>query len=274
MPEQMDRAEFDRLCAEVANAMKEFAMPYVTPISKVLSDQEGEHLGTGTYLDMSGTNYLITNEHVASHLKTSQLGHQFDQDENVYRITGPFKAKEYPTDAALSPIKPEVWSKHAHASRGVPCEKVALKHDPVQHELLFMMGFSGERSKFLALHDALHSIASPYLTQEIPLELLEKEPPEDWRSEYHFCLNYKPDLATTVGRGYGLPKPPGFSGSLIWDTRRILCLRQGSTWTPDCAVITGIVWGWPSKSACLVATRIEHVREFIRDAIAEPWDAT
>lgn len=262
------RAEWDQLSAEVSIAMREFAMAYATPISKALSRDLGEHLGNGTYLDLCGSKYILTNQHVAVHRAEAEFGHQFVDDDDVYRLGEPFRDEPYPLDVAVAAIKPEVWSHASHGSKALSLDKFATKHAPLERELLFMLGFSDERSKFLALHEALHSRATPYLTQEIPLPCLQKNPPRCWQPAYHFCLNYKPDLATTVGNGerYGLPKPPGLSGSLVWNTRRIDCLRQGINWTPDCAEVTGIVWAWPSESACLIATKIEHVRRFIEDA--------
>ena len=130
-----------------------------------------------------------------------------------------------------------------------------------------MMGFSGERSKFIAFHGALHSRATPYATQEIPLDILRRNPPPCWDPTYHFCLNYKPDRATTVeAGGYGLPDPHGFSGSLVWNTKSIECLRAGRDWNPEYAVVTGIVWAGPDSHACLIATKIEYVNDFILEA--------
>ena len=54
--------------------------------------------------------------------------------------------------------------------------------------------------------------------------------------------------------------PHGFSGSLVWDTKFISCRQKGKEWRPELAKITGIVWGWPSASACILATKVEHLK--------------
>jgi hypothetical protein len=53
--------------------MQAYAAPYITPISKIISDDEGELLGTGSYVEMIGRRLLITNEHNVAILQTNSL---------------------------------------------------------------------------------------------------------------------------------------------------------------------------------------------------------
>jgi hypothetical protein len=81
---------------------------------------------------------------------------------------------------------------------------------------------------------------------------------------YHFALYYKPELATSVhDPGRGLGDAHGFSGSRVWNTRRIERLQGNREWSPDDALLTGLVWGWPTSDRCLLATKIEHIRVFL-----------
>lgn len=41
-------------------------------------------------------------------------------------------------------------------------------------------------------------------------------------------------------------------------TSRVISREEGDT-----AEVTGIVWGWPSSSACLLATKVEFLRRFL-----------
>lgn len=130
------------------------------------------------------------------------------------------------------------------------------------HELLFMVGFPGKRARFSALARALATIAVPYLTQEAPEESV--------TSAEHFRLNYNPERARSVTRrGTFLPKPPGFSGSLVWDTGYVR--KRGQNWSPADATVTGLVFGWSrsDQSDSLIATRIEVVRSFLIRALRE-----
>ena len=51
-------AEWDKECERIVRAMQAYAAPYITPISKIISDDEGELLGTGSYVEMIGRRLL------------------------------------------------------------------------------------------------------------------------------------------------------------------------------------------------------------------------
>jgi hypothetical protein len=211
--------------------------------------------GTGSYIELSGQPHILTNEHVAQALNTHSLGHQFLGDDTVYRATSPFHAEEWPLDVAVSAIEEKVWTCQPHCSEPIPEDQWALVHLAAPAEILFVKGFAGAEAKFL--FGGLFSNATSYGCREVP-------PPADDRfhSRFHFGLDYRPDLATELD-GRSLPDPHGFSGSLVWNTRLVECTAKKETWTPDCARVTGLVWGWPSSAACLVATRAEYVRSFL-----------
>jgi hypothetical protein len=137
----------------------------------------------------------------------------------------------------------------------IPQTKLALAHRPVENELLFFKGYAGEGSKFL--YNTLLSNATSYTAKEVPV------PPEWGNERFHFAIDYRPDLALSLNPGYGLPQPRGFSGSLVWNTHYVDSVTQGFPWKPEYAEVTGIVWGWPSSAACILATRIEYVRSFL-----------
>lgn len=63
MPMPSTEAEWDGAVELVTRAMMPFVAPTVTPISRVLSQKEGELLATGSYLAYVGERLLITNEH-------------------------------------------------------------------------------------------------------------------------------------------------------------------------------------------------------------------
>lgn len=251
----MDKAQWDRWCTDVCKQIFEHVQPFVTPISKVFKDESGQygkHWGSGSFLVIDGAKYLITNEHVARGMTQNSLAHQFLNSEAVVRLTNPVITETLPIDVALMKIEDRVWNINAHDSRGIPIDRFAAKHQPVDGEILFLIGYGGEYSKFF--YDALISPGSPYLTQICDF------PPDIGDPELHFAIHYRPDLAFTVdGSSKGLPTPPGMSGSLVWNTRALESLLAGRPWSPEAAQVTGIVWGWPSSAACLLATKVQHL---------------
>lgn len=262
-----NEADWKQACATVATAMQAHVEPVVTPLSTVIRDEdgkptEGRLLGTGSYISALGTTMLITNEHNLAKLQTNSIGAQFRGNDKVFMVHSPCYSSRYPWDVGFSRIDPRVWTLQElqpHTAEAIPESRLAPAHQPVDNELLFFMGYAWQGSTFL--YDTLLSRGTPYMMREVPL-------PEGWGEErFHFAIDYRPDLAETVGRGAGLPRPDGFSGSLVWNTHYVECVTQGKTWSPEYAEVTGIVWGWPSSTACLIATRIEHVRSFLLHAI-------
>jgi hypothetical protein len=142
-------------------------------------------------------------------------------------------------------------------------QRLAEKHQPVQYEFLFVLGFSGERSRYSPLLGTLFSGGTPYLMQECLT-------PPICTPDLRFSIPYKPDRTVSMSpKGHGLPRPDGFSGSAVWNTRFRECILTGKTWSPLISDVTGIVWGWNSRDRCLLATRIEHVRRFMLSALRQ-----
>jgi hypothetical protein len=120
----------------------------------------------------------------------------------------------------------------------------------VPGELLFMVGYSQQRSSFN--FGTLHCGASPYVTQTTDL------PPDKTDPQYHFAIHYRPDRSQSdEPRPRPQPNPPGLSGSPVWNTRYIEYATSARTWTPDAAQLTGLVWGW--RETCLLVTKVDHL---------------
>jgi hypothetical protein len=243
--------------------MRRYLEAFVASVFAVHSIDEGSLLASGTYLRLANKAYLLTNQHVAKTLETHPLAHQLAEDEYAVRLSNPFQALSEPVDAAVSRIDDAVGSSKGNQKKALSVSCLAQRHETADGELLFIMGFSGERSHFSPSFGTIFSTGTPYLTQEAPL-------PEGCLPELHFALRYSGTGARSLdGRNRGLPLPGGFSGSLVWNTRAVECLHSGRRWTPNEARTTGLVCLWDNASACLVATRIEHVRSFLLQAIRQ-----
>lgn len=206
------RQNWEQVCGDTLIRMREHLIPFMAPVSLVHSELEGEHLGTGTYVEHEGSKFLITNEHVARHLKEQPLAHQFHDCEEVFKLTNQAIAIPAPIDVAVSRIADSTWSTSRHKAIAIPGNRFAGKHNPAEKELLFFSGYSGEKSKFL--FGQLLSHCTPYLTQECSF-------PSDVNGadiKFHFALHYNPELAKSVAGNSHLPDPHGFSGSLVWNT--------------------------------------------------------
>ena len=238
---------------DTVKRMIEHVSPFLSPISKAISQNEGEHLGTGTYFELEGMKYIITNEHVAKYIVNHSLTHKFFESDNILRIISSALSIPSPVDVAVFEIPDSSWGFVKHSAQAISSDRFAARHNTAIHEWLFFAGFSYERSKFY--FNNLFTPGTPYLTQECPLPTNVPEA----NSDIHFSLFYKPDLARSIDGTSYLPNPHGFSGSLVWDTKRVACLSENLEWKPEMAQVTGIVWGWPSSAACILATKVEHL---------------
>ncbi|OGI05911.1 MAG: hypothetical protein A2Y40_03185 [Candidatus Margulisbacteria bacterium GWF2_35_9] len=231
--------------------MLEYVKHFVTPISKVIDHNTGEHFGTGSYLEIEKTKYLITNDHVAREINNSPLTYQFLDNEDIFKFTNPILAKPDPIDLALVKIEYSAWDSCKHNSLAIPIGCFALNHELMEGELLFILGFAFENSKFY--YNYLNTHSTPYLTQEIKL------PEKFGDPKFHFGLYYNPDRAIKVNeKSKDLPIPFGMSGSLVWNTRYVEKYNMGKSWAPSDSRVTGILRKWSSGDACLHATKVDY----------------
>lgn len=253
-PEQRD--EWDLMCQQTTLAMKAHCLRYITPVSRKISETEGELEGSGAYIEFAAKRLVITNEHVLRDWQRRQFAHQFGSCERVFRLAVPLGLEPHPVDAAICEIPDALWQAHLHQAGVVPASRLAARHDPLPGELLFFCGFPQQRSQFLFEH--LTSRATPLLTQELPA------PPIDDVHPNYFLMPYVPERVQFAEPG-GVPlsTPPGLSGSLVWNTRRVECMAQNREWSPALAQVTGMLCRWDSAISAVYAVRIEVLRAFL-----------
>ncbi|WP_264549178.1 hypothetical protein [Flavobacterium sp. N2820] len=243
------------ICNDTLVRMEDHVESFITPIWKYRDEDENDiklH-GSGSYFENSQGQFIITNEHVAKYNQDYRLTHSFKGSNDILNIRKPFISDLLPIDVAICKIEKVAWSEHKCEGEAIPIKRFANKHSPVEGELLFFAGFSGKRSKIV--FDNCFSRGTPFLTQECTFpENIEHADPI-----YHISIPYPPELVETREPSVPLPDPHGFSGSLLWNTKRIECQRKEIEWDPSMAEVTAIIWGWPSSSVCILATRIEHI---------------
>ena len=235
-------------------------MQFMTPISRAIEHDYGEHRGSGAYIEFAGQRLLITNEHVLENPERYHYTQQFHGCEDVLKLPIPAAAEPHPFDVAICPIGDERWQSRQHSAAVIPASRFASTHSPVERELLFFIGYSGERSQFQ--FGTLFSPGTPLLTQE-PV------PRVAGLHENQFALSFKPELAESVdGSTRGLPLPPGMSGSLVWNTRFVEYGMQSRPWSVQEAQVTGQLCRWPTNEPYVIATRVEAILAFLQRHMA------
>lgn len=258
--------EWNAAMPGVVASMTDYLRPFCTAIYEDRGDH-GVGWGSGSYIRLGDDVFILTNEHVAiARREGKALAHQFDGQKDIRGIVGNHNEFPAPLDLALLPVDRRSWADETNASKAIEIEQISVAHEPVQTEILTFTGFAGESVTFH--FNTLFAESTCYTAREIEL-------PEDQRfsKRYHFGLDYRPDLASTTIGNSSLPLPPGFSGSTVWNTNFVAAKEQGVIWTPEMAQVTGVVWGWPSSNACLIATRAEYLRSFLLLAVSQPKSA-
>ncbi|TIM38173.1 hypothetical protein [Mesorhizobium sp.] len=224
---------------QVTRDMTNHLARYRTPVFKDHGDH-GEGWGSGSFIEINGSKYILTNEHVATTRHSgARLGFQLADQDKLVLVQGDHVEHAWPLDLALLPVSEAGWTSLKHGSRAIQADQIAAAHTAAPTEIFAFSGFAGKGSFHF---DTLLFRATTSVSREVEL-------PADtrWDSRLHFGLDYRPDLATTVVGNDGLPNPRGFSGSAVWNTRYVEAKIKGLDWTPDLAQVTGVIWGWPSN---------------------------
>jgi hypothetical protein len=259
------KEEWDAAVPRVVAGMTDHLRPHRTAIYDLKEDY-GEGWGSGSYLRLGDRVFILSNEHVARAREQGKphskiLGHQFDGQEDIRAIVGNHSSYPLPLDLALLPVDMHAWAEPTNKSKAIEIGQISMGHDPVEGELLTFTGFAGEKVAFC--FNTLFAEGTCYTAREIDLA-------SDQRlsSRCHFGLDYRPEAASSVRGKSGLPLPPGLSGSTVWNTSFVAAKMQNIPWTPELARVTGVIWGWRSDHASLIATRAEFLRSFLL-AVAE-----
>lgn len=261
----MNRDEWDDLCFNAKGIMAAHVVPYVTPISRSEDPEAGYLWGTGNYVQLAGRPQVLTNHHVVNVPSGTILAHLPKDGDNYVALGGRTCGFDAPYDFAACAINP---FPHGSDRALITAEQFDQRFDAVPMELLFWIGYPGtsggrhdmatEANTRRSFFGHLPANATPILSQQ----------PQSWPSTlrqavepgHHVVVEYPREARRGVSsEPTELPSPHGMSGSLLWDTKRVACLRNGTDWTPRRARVCGIIWASVSSPDLVAATKIEHV---------------
>lgn len=243
------QAQWDAMCDTVADAMKVHTRPYVTPL---VQDVAGvpPAIGTGTFIERDGIE-ILTCEHVAHH---APFEHDFYDRQELIKLPVRWRSDPDPIDAAIAQVPTSHWTSVDHSAAALPMSRFASQHGPVDNELLFFRGIAGQNVVLQIGHSRFN--LTGYCSQEKP----------GAGNSQIFEIVWNP-AGTTISSGTSAEvrahfqhnNPGGFSGSLVWNTRFIELGRNLSTWSPEDAVVTGLLRRWDFTTKTLLAWRAEHL---------------
>jgi hypothetical protein len=260
----MTPEEWKATCDAVTDAMRTYTRPFIAPL--VQSDEEVvRSVGTGSFIDFSDGRILLTCEHVR---REGGEDFRFYGSDDVFKHPGPWVEEKRPAiDIAFAPVTPALWGATSHQAKGIPYDRFATKHMPGQkEEILFFHGFAGENSKYgFGIHEAN---ASAYSSQQAEVAVSDRATFEMfWEPE---AISFTTGTDDETRMRMKAENAGGFSGSLVWNTRYLETLTAGRDWSPDEAMVTGLLRRWDTSTKRLLVFRVEHCRAWLESK----WTAT
>lgn len=251
----MTPAEWKKINDSVADAMLAHTRSFGTPLGTE-TDRTVRLVGTGSYVQREARRTLLTCEHVA---REQPMHHRFNGSDDVFEHPGPWTMDKHPIDTAFAPVGDPLWQVCQHRAAAIPFGRFATTHRLSQpEELLFFRGYAGENARYaFGVHQ---TNASGYCTQE-------KKGTGDTQI---FELFWEPENTQVTSGTSAAARDEvkwenarGFSGSLVWNTRYLEVTGQGLAWSPEDAVVTGLLRRWDEETRTLLAWRVEHLRSWL-----------
>jgi hypothetical protein len=251
----MTNEEWNATKHRVTDEMRSYTRPFASPLVEDLPDTI-RLKGSGSYVSWGTSRILLTCEHVARH---QQLQYKFCCTNDLHEHPGPWVNERHPVDAAFAMMDDHLWRATQHEAESVPSDKFARHHKVSQQaELIFFRGYADENSAYgFGVHQAN---GTGYCSQEVA----------NAGDDQIFELFWEPSQGQiTTGTSMeavaamSFDDPGGFSGSLVWNTRYLETIAAGEEWTPENAVVTGLLRRWDAKTKTLLVWRVEHLIEWL-----------
>lgn len=232
----------------------------IEPCVVPLNDWNGFLLtphGTGSLVKNGKNCYLITNYHVCVDDFGTQSRLLMKYNKQDIQLNCSIVAKNKPNDVAID----NVDSLSNNISSFISSSKLRDSFSPQESEIFYIVGYPSGLTDFKTNPSNFTSKALKIHGFEIPIDMINPT-----LSKTAFALEC-PGLYEKSGKDI-----EGLSGALVWNTKIIECLMKGETWSPDKAVVAGIVrqWGGHTPASVfrdtLICTKIEQM--FIPDLIA------
>jgi len=261
MPQERSFEEKQAIFLDVLDRMKQYTMPSIAQICGNIDDMTGELIGSGTFVSLRGSFYLVTAQHVAGESFTenidgtrkyaSGLSHSTGNNQRMANIVAPWITWGPPQDIAVTRIDPVVL----RGTEVVPlgADHFALNTENLDHDIYFIHGWPGQQSRFTTF------FGRGVMSRSLPYGgWLESSLWPGFDDRVHFAITYPPNELIDEGRNAAtLPNPGGLSGAFVWKTNKA---GTGEEWSPEMAKIVGLAHRFDQDARCVVVTRVEHTK--------------
>lgn len=250
--------ELQSMAQEVREVMERLVKPMTSPL---LTEGEMDQvpIGTGSFVSIRGSKYVLTAEHVVrdlSHRMGVLRGALYLPSENdFFTRSAPFTSAPFPVNLAFARIPT--------ANSVMSLEQVDEMWSPVEGELLFALGYPGSaagRTDAIIPSNERRVLFDSYPLTSVALIAQQNVSRVASRSRHNPDLHFTFQYGAFSLDGQPTPNPRGLSGTLVWDTKRIWAHRAGQPWQPEMARVCGMLHTEYVEDDFLSAVRIEHMR--------------
>ena len=250
------------------SAMADFTERCTVAVFGTRDDREPLLIGSGTLLAIRGAYFLLTAHHVLAQgmrLGRStppeyvELAHSIGDSDHPAIVHEPVCWAAGPFDLGAT----RVGAATVKDNTSVPLNVSQLARECVgsKNDLYFVHGWPGSASRWL--FDGVAYKSHPHGGW------LVESGWESFDPDLHLALDYPlGNLMDEHGRLSAGPLPHGMSGAALWKSN---LLGNEHSWHPELAQVVGVVHRWDQEGQCLVATRIEYVRDFLLYALRQEF---
>lgn len=237
--------------------MAQYTFPYICSIIGVIDSEQGAHVGSALRCSLGGKQVAITAAHVMHQAQQDYSGVAISAGYGIepYQIHGQIRLDTV-ADLAVYSLPADYPDKGGQVALW-PEDRIEDDTERLSIDYLFVHGFPGQRSRFLALCKGLANRSLPYGAMQRV-----EETPADLQL-FQFAIEFDPVDMRVEGRAT-VPSvdPHGLSGSPVW--RIGASGRSASEWTPQSSLLVGIVTQWRPEAKVLVATHAGKVLDLVK----------
>jgi hypothetical protein len=238
---------------KVGERFRQTVDPFLTTVFGVHETPTGpqpsrfDYRGTGCYFTYSGFPFVLTAKHV---LARRPQPHHFFHGKGESSAFPVRSGYVWPTDAPLDIAIVGCFQTALDEAGIVPCPYTTLLAPSFSGDDAFYYcnGFPSANAFHMPSLGELSISGNAFIGKQAQL-------PKDFDPTKFFAVEYP---STT--------DPSGMSGSPVWNLR-LHCVNEFAVWSPETASFAGVVHLWLPAERVLVATRVEHLRDFVPHAI-------
>ena len=154
----LEECRKDQIAHGVFEDMTPFFAQFICAIARPTGEDEGEFIGSGSFMRLAGKTYLVTAAHVADEAETGSAVFSKGNDKTYRTVTTPFSVEPH-LDFAVAPVTfepPLASTRHA-----CPSSHIALNTGTLE-DILFIQGFPSKCSQYLEILQGIHSGTLPF----------------------------------------------------------------------------------------------------------------